>query len=680
MTDTEKILCEDWLKAHSASWQVLNRAQWKYVFHPKTLVRYIEDSSMREDEVKLILEYLSSDDCISQLNLYDQKVEGYKPIKAWFEASNRAQGNIRALRLYHALQTDLSEADDGPYVVEDGCAWKVSHTYVWQSSAAPEAQKSTSGVMYRIQSLNRDPETGLYSYVIEKRERVQQDIPEYVREVNAFATVKEELHLGVKAKDIEKTGKIASSGNGVLVERKVTKNEDCTSDIQNVTVTEETVENAIVTKSKKLHAVITSVTHRNEATALTDDTSELKVGESRKSQMTPGGLYDNTHEQVDQEEVGEIGTDCEKTIFAHESRNTKNQNAKPEQCTTEAGEGHVYSRSARQTEYGTWDVTDTDREELAVADAVKSYRKTLHGTIETTEDRNQSSAVNNKGMKVGEVRESKKTPGGLYDNTKSLVTSEAAGEVSKVGTVNKFIKEESVLTNDLEMIDVTPSFKIGTVIRKSSSLNNNGTADNEERTITAEDKVEHTVEWTDSRGPHKIIWYRNSPTSKSGKTIVATDKVVDVSESVNEFGLYDGTIHEYERGGRATGDSTDQSSTTHGSDVEVWQSGFLGPKNIRMARKLIFQAVIKRGFAVTAYDNAALSADPSCSNNTVVATKPLCYVYKDSAGIRKIDWIEVSLTNIGKWEKYSKTVHGNKEFDRNTSEIIESLLGMARGG
>lgn len=679
MTENERLWCEDWVKAHVASWQVLSRAQWKYVFHPKTLVRFVEESSMREEEVKLILEYLASDDCIATLSLYDQAIVGYKPTKVWYEASNRVQNGVRGVRLHQAL-SDTNEQDDGPYVVEDGCAWKVEHTFVWGATESPTVEPSTSGVMHKIEALRRDEETGLFSYVKEKRTRVQQNIPEYIREVNIFAEVKESASYGVKADAVNNTGKQASVNGGVLVERKITKNEDCTSDVLNVETTEKEVTNAVVIKTKRLHAVTNSVSHRNQATALTDVTTALKVGESRKSQKTPGGLYDNTHEQVDQEEVGEIGTDCEKTIFTHESRNTKNQNDKPEQCTTDAGEGHVYSKSARQTEYGTWDVTETDRQELAVAGAVKSYRKTLHGTIETTEDRNQSSAVNDKGMKVGEVRESKKTPGGLYDNTKSLVTSEAAGEVSKVGTENNFIKEESVLTNDLDMIDVTPSFEVGTVIRKSSSLNNDGTADNEKRTTTAKNKVEHTVEWTDSRGPHKIIWYRNSPTSKSGNTIVATDKVVDVSESVNEFGLYDGTIHEYERGGRATGDSTDQSSTTHGSDVEVWQSGFLGPKNIRMARKLIFQAVIKRGFAVTAYDDAALKADPSCSNNTVVATKPLCNVYKDSAGVRKIDWIEVSLTNIGTWEKYSKKEHGNKEFDRDTSEIIESLLGMARGG
>lgn len=681
MTDTEKILCEDWLKAHSASWQVLNRAQWKYVFHPKTLVRYIEDSSMREDEVKLILEYLSSDDCISQLNLYDQKVEGYKPIKAWFEASNRAQGNIRALRLYHALQTDLSEADDGPYVVEEGCAWKVSHTYVWQSSAVPEAQKSTSGVMYRIQSLNRDPETGLYSYVIEKRERVQQDIPEYVREVNAFATVKEELHLGVKAEDIETTGKIASSGNGVLVERKVTKNEDCTSDIQNVTVTEETVENAIVTKSKKLHAVITSVTHRNEATALTDDTSELKVGESRKSQMTPGGLYDNTHEQVDQEEVGEIGTDCEKTIFAHESRNTKNQNYKPEQCTRDAGEGHIYSKSARQTEYGTWDVTETDRKELAVSGAVKSYRKTLHGVIETTEDRGQQSPLEGSGLKVGESRESKMTPGGLYDNTKVSAATEAAGEVAKVWTEDRFSQEETISENKLEMEDpskhlnedgvlVEVIFEQGKIVRKSSALNNDGTADVDTRTVKAKPAM-HTYQWSDAKGNHTRIWYRNQ--NNTQKELV--DKKASSSEmheTINEFGLFDGTIHyaDIVGGGSGSGGTGD----TTGEDIYAWEERYVGSKNIRYVRRYTLQVEIKRGIDINSYDNSVVNSNLSRTTPGILLVRSLERAYEDNGGVRKKDWAEIRLKEIEPWEKFSKEKHKNLNSSWNIASVVKTLL------
>lgn len=677
MTQGEKSLCEDWVKAHVSSWQVLNRAQWKYKFHPKTIIRFIEEASMREDEVKLLLEYLSSDDCVSTLSLYDQSVTGYKPTKVWYEASNRVYAGIRGVRLYHALSNDNGD-DDGPYVIEDGCAWKVEHTFVWGATEAPTVEPSTSGVMHKIEALRRDEETGLFSYVKVTRTRVQQNIPEYVREVNIFAEVKESASYGVKADAVESTGKQASASGGVLVERKITKNEDCTSDVLNIETTEQEVTNAVVIKTKHLHAVTTSVSHRNQAVALTDDTAALKVGESRKSQKTPGGLYDNTHEQVDEEEVGEIGTDCEKTIFAHESRNTKNQNDKPVQCTTDAGSGHIYSKSARQTEYGTWDVTDTDRQELAVAGAVKSYRKTLHGVIETTEDKNQTEAVSGEGLKVGEARESKKTPGGLYDNTKSLVTKEAAGEVSRVGTENNFIKEEYVLTNELAMVDTTPSFETGTIIRKVSALNNDGTADNETRTTTAKGKVEHTIEWTDSRGPHKVIWYRNSPTSKSGKTIVATDKVVDVSESVNEFGLYDGTIHEYERGGRAGGNG-DQSSTSHGKDVEVWESGFLGPKNIRMVRKYVFQAIIKRGFAVTAFDDVVLQADPSCSKNTVVAVKPLGRSYSDSAGTRKKDWMEIRITNIGAWEKYSKDTHANIKISDDASSIIDTMLKMAWG-
>ena len=679
MTQGEKSLCEDWVKAHVSSWQVLNRAQWKYKFHPKTIIRFIEEASMREDEVKLLLEYLSSDDCVSTLSLYDQSVTGYKPTKVWYEASNRVYAGIRGVRLYHALSDDNGD-DDGPYVIEDGCAWKVEHTFVWGATEAPTVEPSTSGVMHKIEALRRDEETGLFSYVKETRTRVQQNIPEYVREVNIFAEVKESASYGVKADAVESTGKQASASGGVLVERKITKNEDCTSDVLNIETTEQEVTNAVVIKTKHLHAVTTSVSHRNQAVALTDDTAALKVGESRKSQKTPGGLYDNTHEQVDEEEVGEIGTDCEKTIFAHESRNTKNQNDKPVQCTTDAGSGHIYSKSARQTEYGTWNVTDTDRQELAVSGAVKSYRKTLHGVIETTEDKNQEAAVNGEGLKVGEARESKKTPGGLYDNTKSLVATEAAGEVSRVGTENNFIKEESVLINELEMVDTTPSFETGTIIRKVSALNNDGTADNETRTTTAK-FAWLKYDWTDNRGKHTRFWYRNSPRSWVGADSSATKKqestgnennnmaneptaneptfaipldvdTVDSHEVLNEFNLYDGAItYSYLNN---KGNSGDYSGDTTGAPVVLYEEGLFKPKNIRYVKKYEIQMTIYRGFNIAQYDDSASKANIARTTPGVLRVKSLSKSYKDSAGTLKKDWAQVDLQAVGDWEKYDR--------------------------
>ena len=688
MTEAEITQCQDWLKAHAASWQVLNRAQWKYQFHPKTLVRFIEEASMREEEVKLNLEYLTSDNSIETLSLYDQSVVGYKPTKAWYEVTNRVHSGVRGVRLYQALSTSTDE-EDGPYVVEDGCAWKVEHTYYWQTENEPTAPASESGISYRIESVRRDEETGLFSYVLEKRTRVMQKVEEYLKEINVFSKADEALYLGVKKDEVENTGKQASVAGGVITTRKVTKNDDCTSNVMNETVMELEVDNALVVKEKRLHAVISSVTDKNQGSALTDDKTALKVGETRRSQKTPGGLYDNTHEQLDQEEVGEIGADCEKTVFAHEDVTVTNQNNKPEQEVPEAAGGVVVKRSARQTEYGTWDVTEATRTEIPQTSAKKIYRKTLRGTIEVTEDKSQSTALNNTGMKIGESRESNMTPGGLYDNTTSSIPTEAAGLIGDSGVEDQFTREISTSENSLEKKETAPSFSKGTIVRKTSSLNNEGTADTDTRTITAKEVV-HAYEWSDYRRSHTRIWYRNKTDSLAGASSVTIGEgegakeykipsdsdSLEIHETINEFGLYDGIIHYYDDESNNGNENPDYSATTTGTPVKLYDECYMPPKNIRYVRGWELQLVIYRGFGISAYDDAMSKADINRVTAGPMIVKALSGRYKDSTGTPKMDWAQVNFNKVNDWEKYDSQEHKNIRItdSASISEIARNMI------
>lgn len=228
----KKALAEGIVKAYAAKWQVLNRSEWRYQFRGKALVRFIDLTRVREDEAVALLDYLSDDICKETLSLMDQGVsEGWCPIRAWFEASNKAVGSVAGIRLYHALQTDPDENVDGPYVVDDGCAYKVSIEYHWSEVEQPTAPTSSSGVVKKISGLQRDPESGRYSYAIETHERVTQHIELYLTHEEKDRKVEEEYHIGVKENDVDSTGLAASCGNGVVVTRKVSKNADCTKDI-----------------------------------------------------------------------------------------------------------------------------------------------------------------------------------------------------------------------------------------------------------------------------------------------------------------------------------------------------------------------------------------------------------------------------------------------------------------
>lgn len=364
LTSEQLELCREWATAPNRKWQTLNRSQWKYQFHEKTLVRYVEESTMDENIAPLILEYLASDSCKGDLQLYGQPVGAeWTPIRAWYELSNRAVGNVRSVRLYHALTTEPDMAGDGPYVVHDGCAYKVSWKYYWRQSEVMECPPSESGISYSISGLQRDPETGLFSYALEKRERVQQDIPEYVTGVTVFEERKEEAHFGVRG-NLSEGGREASVGNGVVVTRKVSKNEDCTHDVHNTTTKDKPVSEAVVETHKTLRGTRRSVTSRNQSAPLPEAS---EVGESVANRKTESGLYDTTRTTMTVDIPGVIASSCEKSAAQHIDVETRVVDAGSEEAmlgdhVANPEQNTVVEKSVRLNEDGrTADVAERTR-------------------------------------------------------------------------------------------------------------------------------------------------------------------------------------------------------------------------------------------------------------------------------------------------------------------------------
>jgi len=540
LSDDQKNLCAEWVAAPNRKWQTLNRSQWKYQFHEKTLVRYVEEAKMDEDIVPLLLEYLVSDDCKRTLQLYGQGVSGdWTPIKAWYEPSNKSVGSVRSVRLYHALSTDVNGAD-GPYIVENGCAYKVEWTYYWKCPTVQTVPASTSGVSYHITNLQRDPETGLFSYAIEKRERVQQDIAEYLTSRTTYQDTKEEVHLGVKGAE-SAGGKPASVANGRTVTRKVTKNSDCTHDVHNVTTEDKAVSSASVAKTetlfetrtttehrnqpsaanmslspgssakdektptdlhnqtlsqtvekpvsnasvefvKTLHGTQKSVTHRNQRQPLSGD--GMKIGERRSTRKTDGGNNDNTQVTMTVEPAGMIEKSERKTVFASSSSTRENVAANgvlPERETKDAADGVTHGKEVRLHDDGTADIVSTDTTENAVASAAVEIRRSLRGIEKTVTDRSQPTALSESDMAIGERRATRKTDGGRNDNTRTTVKAAPVGATAR--SCQKTVYEERrqmtsiVAANGLPPIDVG-SAADGKVRRREARRNEDGvTAD-----------------------------------------------------------------------------------------------------------------------------------------------------------------------------------------------------------
>lgn len=352
-------------------WQPAEGHNYRYSKAVNTLTRFCEAASMEPDVARLVIEYLKNEvieetDGISLLNKKMEFGAGWKAMDAWYQtaAGEKFAGTESTkVRVFQVLMQPPADGDagDGPYLVEDGCQYKVSHTFYWNVEELPELDESSSGIQYTMQGITRDSTTGLYSCVIEVRERVQQDVPLYDSAKTIYEKIQKEAHIGVKAKDLQTTGQAASVNKGVIVERQISKNPDCTSNVENTVRTEKFVAGALKQYRKTLRGTVETTTDRNAAAALTDGTEEggtpMKVGETRRSEKTPGGLYNNTTESVTAEPAGKIQSSCEMSgDVEHTDVTVVNVLKEPEEEHQKGKQNEVVKKTVRKNDQGTFDV------------------------------------------------------------------------------------------------------------------------------------------------------------------------------------------------------------------------------------------------------------------------------------------------------------------------------------
>ena len=419
-------------------WQPAEGHNYHYRGALRTLVRFYESAPMEPDVVRLVIEYLRDEEVDGGISLLNKSVDlgtGWKAMDAWFRTDETEKWNgtdSRKVRVYQVLvqKPDATDSVAGPFQTENGCQYAVSHKFYWNVESLPTVPASSSGVNYTLEGVVRDQETGLYSCVIVRRERVQQDVEEYLSQTTLFEDTKEEAHFGVKGASTV-GGKPASASKGKAVTRKVSKNSDCTHDVQNVTTEGKPVSDAVVEFTRTLHGTQKSVTHRNQQQPVSGE--DIKIGERRTTRKTDLNLNDNTTVTRTSPPVGKIAKSKRKTIFEEstiERTVVEAHERLPEREAKESGNGETHSVDVQLFDDDTAEITTTDTKEKPVKNAVVEIRKTLRGTQKSVTHRNQPAPLDEDGMEVGETRTSRMTDGELYDNTKSNTRAEAPGVVS----------------------------------------------------------------------------------------------------------------------------------------------------------------------------------------------------------------------------------------------------------
>ena len=315
-----KTIVESWY------WQMAEGHNFRWKSAIKSMTLFYESAPLESDVAQLVIEYLKSREGVTEFVITNKKWTFDKPWNAkdcWYQtvpSEKWAGTESTKVRVYWALVQNGDEAADGPYTVENGCKYKVSHSYYWDVSSQPTLPTSSSGVQYSIQGFTRDRETGLFTYIVEKRETVEQSIPLYESAKTIFEDVSEQQFLGVKQGAVAGRGLPASVGNGERVERHITKNPDCTSDITNRKIKDKKVEQARVVAEKKLRGTSIATTDRNltpgEVAAKT--ATQQEVGETRTIEKTDTDFRNLTVEKTTPPTLPlKLAKSCEKETSVH---------------------------------------------------------------------------------------------------------------------------------------------------------------------------------------------------------------------------------------------------------------------------------------------------------------------------------------------------------------------------
>jgi len=296
-----------------AKWEVFKREDVANVYGEDTLIRFVEltDASHLESAVAYIN---------GQATFVDPVVRG-KPVtgtwvtkSVWYE-EGRPYGKAGTLRLYHAMCNQAADdGGDGLYVTEDGCSYKVTYTFFWrQASLMNPVTPGTSGIEYSIKGQSKDPVTGFWNYVLEKREQFTTWTGVVTVADDKFKTVTEQTFLGVRENNVlsfkqgAAEGTLWTVGNptpGTVIENvSVSKNDNCTT---NVTQRKTVAKTGVVTGGRSSKDTFSTVTTVEDVSATALGAAPEPVGGvtvEHKDELDKDGLYRRTKATETEREV-----------------------------------------------------------------------------------------------------------------------------------------------------------------------------------------------------------------------------------------------------------------------------------------------------------------------------------------------------------------------------------------
>ena len=308
------------------------------------------------------------------------------------------------------------------------------------------------------------------------------------------------------------------------------------------TTTTETEQESGHSKHKTRYGVVETTVTRNTSNS---GVEVENIGDEVRVEMTPGGLYNRTVTTAAREDVGTIARACEKDVFHETDSTTENKKDDPGEQHVEAGDGKHGSKSARMTDMGTWDVTDTTTTETEQG-WTYDQRKTLRGTRTTTIKRNTADNSTDT-PNVGDEVHLEMTPGGRYNRTETKLSVQTGLGIRDAYADTHHDHSETHTRVGNASTAARDKLEVGERTSSDSRQNEDGTWDNTDMRAEGEaQELSLTFQSDERKASYK--WWLNQQPGYSQEVASGLDKKHrnNVSGQVNDFGLENGSATSYQ--------------------------------------------------------------------------------------------------------------------------------------
>jgi hypothetical protein len=404
-----------------------------------------------------------------------------------------AGGRSRPMRLSHTIAKLNGAA--GTAWAETNCTFVVTVTPYFKQLVVTSPTTGTSGITYSVEGARRDDRTGLWDYLVVKREQLTTTTGIVTVEDDQFKTVYEQTFYGVRTGNLNHLGAavalwtVGVNPAGTEYETtNVRKNDNCTTDIsQRKTVAKEVAELTKRTAKDTYEHLeeVQSVDADPLGAAPAPSAGVITDNTDRKRE---DGYYERTQRVTTEQDEPDAGAMTEKDVYEHTAE-TEAVAAAALGAAPAASGGVITNNRSEKTKGGKFRNRQRVTTEQDVSNAAVTSEKGVYEERSVTENVQATAlaAAPSPSAGVTVSRRSEKTKGGKFRTREETVTEP---EVADAGAMTeKDVFEHTAETEAVEAaaLGAAPAASGGVITRNRSDKTKGGRFRNRQTVVTEQD-------------------------------------------------------------------------------------------------------------------------------------------------------------------------------------------------